>query len=75
LVQRLSVRGPETDTETVKSIIAKKEEALPHLVRVATEEKYWDTESGLFSVWAPSARCTSCQRLAEIKLLLQSTVQ
>jgi hypothetical protein len=53
LVQRLAVRGPETDMETVRSIVARKEEALPHLVRVATEEKYWDTESGLFSVWAP----------------------
>ena len=53
LVQRLAVRGPETDMETVRSIIARKDEALPQLVRVATEEKYWDTESGLFSVWAP----------------------
>jgi hypothetical protein len=53
LVQRLAVRGPETDMETVRSIVARKEETLPHLVRVATEEKYWDTESRLFSVWAP----------------------
>lgn len=53
LVQRLAVRGPETDMETVRSIVARKEETLPHLVRMVTEEKYWDTESGLFSVWAP----------------------
>lgn len=53
LVQRLAVRGPETDMETVRFIVARKEETMPHLVRVATEEKYWDAESGLFSVWAP----------------------
>lgn len=53
LVQRLAVRGPETDMETVRSIVARKEDVLQHLVRIVTEEKYWDTESDLFSVWAP----------------------
>jgi hypothetical protein len=53
LVYRLAVRGPETDPETIRSIIARKDEALPHLIRIATEEKYWDTESESFSIWAP----------------------
>ncbi|GEM_PF-2014493 len=53
LVQRLAMLGPETDMDTVRSIIARKDEALPHLVRVATEENYWDTESRIFSIWAP----------------------
>lgn len=53
LVYRLATRGPETDLQTVRSIISRKEEALPHLVLVATDKKYWDTESDLFSVWAP----------------------
>jgi len=52
LVRMLAVRGPETDLETVKSIIARKEETLPHLIEMVTAEEYWDTESE-YSVWTP----------------------
>ena len=44
--------GPDTHQETVNTIIARGEEAVRYLARIALDEEYWNVE-GEHSIWAP----------------------
>ncbi|MEM2760742.1 MAG: DUF1186 domain-containing protein [Nitrososphaerales archaeon] len=54
LITKLAKLGPETDKSTLDEILARREEAIPYLAKVATEEEYWEMEHGKdYSIWAP----------------------
>lgn len=52
LIGRLAKLGPNSDKETLDSILARREEALPYLVQMATDKEYWELDKG-YSVWTP----------------------
>jgi hypothetical protein len=52
LTAKLAKLGPETDQETINTIITRGEEAVSYLARIAVDEEYWDM-NGEYSIWAP----------------------
>jgi hypothetical protein len=51
LVAKLAKLGPDTDQETINTIIARGEEAVSYLARIALDEEYWNVE-GEHSIWS-----------------------
>ncbi|MHB8546684.1 MAG: DUF1186 domain-containing protein [Nitrosotalea sp.] len=52
LIHRFAYLGPHTDIETIASLITRKDEALPYLIKIAKDEEYWDVDNNSYSVWA-----------------------
>ncbi len=52
LIRRLVYLGPNTDEDTVRVLLRRREESLPRIIRMVRGEDLWDLDKG-YSTWAP----------------------
>jgi SEC-C motif/Protein of unknown function (DUF1186) len=53
LIEHFARLGPNTDFNIIEQILSRKAESLPHIIKIAQEEKYWFPDDGEYSSWTP----------------------
>ena len=53
LIERFARLGPNTDFNIIEQILSRKDEALPYIIEIAQDNKYWFPDDGEYSSWTP----------------------
>ena len=53
LIERFARLGPNTDFNIIEQILSRKDEALPYIIEIAQNYKYWFPDDGEYASWTP----------------------
>ena len=53
LIERFARLGPNTDFNIIEQILSRKDEALPYIIEIAQNDKYWFPNDGEYASWTP----------------------
>jgi SEC-C motif/Protein of unknown function (DUF1186) len=53
LIERFARLGPNTDFNIIEQLLSRKAEALPYIIEIAQDDKYWFPDDGEYSSWTP----------------------